>query len=190
VIHLQPLTPDTLSAFEELLGSPEFGGCFCAVWTSFGDGSDWARRCSDPARPNLQEVRRRVDAGEHVGFLVRQDGFVVGWTGAGPKSGFPAMRTRLASRLSPADEGAWSIGCIALAAHARGAGLSRAIVAAVIAYATASGAISIEANPTRPWDEPRSYRGAAAVYADLGFEEVASEQDGGSEILLMRRQLS
>ena len=44
----------------------------------------------------------------------------------------------------------------------------------------------MEAYPTRPWDEPRSFRGSEATYRALGFEVVGSEKDGASEILLMR----
>jgi hypothetical protein len=51
-VRLERLTIDRLGAFRDLLAGDEFGGCFCAVWTSFGD--DWTARCADPARPNLE----------------------------------------------------------------------------------------------------------------------------------------
>ena len=38
-LNLQSLTVEKLDLFKELLGSSEFGGCFCAVWTSHDD--DW-----------------------------------------------------------------------------------------------------------------------------------------------------
>jgi len=182
-----PLTPERLDAFVELLGDGAFGGCFCAVWTAFDD--DWAARCADPQRPNLAETRRRVLAGEHVGFLVYDDEALVGWTGSGPKSAFPLLESKLASRLSPISDDVWSIGCIAVAASERGSGLSTRIVDAVVESARDAAAHAVEAYPTATWDEPRSYRGAATTYREAGFEEAGREHDGDDDILLLRREL-
>jgi GNAT superfamily N-acetyltransferase len=162
MLHLERLTPNGIDIFAELLGGAEFGGCFCAVWTAHGP--DWVRRCGDPARPNLEVARRRVDAGEHVGFLA----------------------TKLGSRLSPADADIWSIGCIAVRQDRRGTALPQKIVAAVAELARNAGARALEAYPTRPWDEPRSYRGSHRMYEQLGFQERGAERDGATEILLMR----
>ena len=187
MVELEALTPGHLNAFEGLLGSEDFGGCFCAVWTAFGE--DWGARCGDPARPNLAVTRGRVGAGEHVGFLVRHGGDFVAWTGAGPKSCFPLVTSRLASRLTPASDDVWVIGCLAVAAAHRGKGLPEAIVGAVGRRALGAGARALEAYPTRPWDEPRSYRGSLALYARCGFVEAGAEADGEGEIVLMRRDL-
>lgn len=187
-ISLEALGQDALDEFAGLLGGAGFGGCFCAVWTAFGP--DWAARCQDPARPNLEETRRRVMRREHVGYLVRAEDELVAWTGAGPKTDFPGLATRLGSRRSEFVPQVWSIGCVAVRADLRGSGLSGRVVELVVAEARRNGARSVEAYPTRPWDEPRSYRGSRSTYERLGFVEVAGEPDGTSEILLMRRTLS
>lgn len=187
MLHLERLTPNGIDVFTELLGGAEFGGCFCAVWTAHGP--DWVQRCGDPARPNLEVTRRQVDAGEHVGFLVREGGDTVAWTGAGPKKGLPLLATKLGSRLSPADADIWSIGCIAVRQDRRGTALPQKIVAAVAELARNAGARALEAYPTRPWDEPRSYRGSHRMYEQLGFQERGAERDGATEILLMRLDL-
>ena len=186
-LRLQPLTPARLDAFRALLGGPDFGGCFCAVWTAFGP--DWGARCRDPDQPNYGETARRITAGEHVGYLVEEHGELVAWTGAGPKPGFPALADRLGARLTPLDPAVWSVGCLALSAAWRGQGNAAQVVAAVIQRARAEGATAVEAYPTLPWDEPRSYRGAHSTFARLGFEEVGREADGASAILLMRLEL-
>jgi len=188
VLRLVALSPETPAAFRELLGSSDFGGCFCAVWTAFG--ADWSARCADPARPNLTTTAERVHQGHHVGYLVYQDQELVAWTGAGPKPGFPLLATKIGSRLSPMAAEVWRLGCVAIAASARGRGLSEAVVEAVIAEARAAGALALEAYPTDPWDEPRSYRGAASTFARLGFEEVGRDPEGEGAILLLRRDLS
>ncbi len=91
--------------------------------------------------------------------------------------------------MTPATEEIWSIGCLALRADCRGAGLASRVVQAVVERARNAGASAIEAYPTRPWDEPRSYRGGHRLYARLGFLEVGSERDGESEVLLVRLDL-
>ena len=130
-----------------------------------------------------------MGAGEHVGFLVHEGSELVAWTGAGPKSGFPFLATKLASRLTPAEAGTWSLGCLAIRSERRGQGLSRRIVQAVIAEARRGGASVLEAYPTKPWDEARSYRGALGTFEGLGFSRAGSEPDGESELLLMRLEL-
>ncbi|MEZ4322291.1 MAG: GNAT family N-acetyltransferase [Myxococcota bacterium] len=199
-----PLTADRMEAFAGLLGHADFGGCFCAVWTHAGPG--WGTRCRDAARPNLAATRQDVASGRKPGFLVFEGPELVGWTGAGPRSEFPRLHERLGARLSDRTD-AWIVGCFALPAAARGRGLADAILDGVIARARAEGAGCIEAFPTRPWDEPRSYRGSEALFLRHGFEEIGAEADGDSrtvaasggpgpslrdrdsQILLMRREL-
>lgn len=187
MLRLVALTPERLAEFGELLGGSDFGGCFCAVWTAFGE--DWAARCADPQRPNLVTTSDRVHQGHHVGYLVYEGQALVAWTGAGPKQGFPLLETKLGSRLLPMAPEVWSLGCVAVAASARGRGLSERVVEAVIAEARAAGAAALEAYPTDPWDEPRSYRGAASTYARLGFEVVGRDPEGEGAILVVRRAL-
>ncbi|MBL4847963.1 MAG: GNAT family N-acetyltransferase [Planctomycetes bacterium] len=191
-LTLQALSEATLPLFGALLAERGFGGCFCAVWTAHG--SDWAQRCSNPAKPNLDETTRRVLAGEHVGFLVwegeESTRRLVAWTGAGPKTGFPLMARKLGSRLTPTSHEVWSIGCLAIASKHRGQGLSKRVVLALVDEATRHGASALEAYPTDPWDEPRSYRGAQSTFAEVGFQVVARDPDEDAEILVMRLELS
>src|SRR5688572_8346051 len=99
LLTLEPLTAARLPEFRALLGGDEFGGCFCAVWTSFG--SDWESRCGDSAQPNFAITARDVLAGRRAGYFVHDGPDVVAWTGAGPKTSFPLLATKLGSRLSP-----------------------------------------------------------------------------------------
>ena len=186
-ISLQPLTIDKIGLFKELLGSPDFGGCFCAVWTSHGE--DWVSRCRDKSQPNFEITRKDLESGRHVGFFVFDGPTLVGWTGSGPKSSFPFLKTKLGSRLSEFEPGIWSIGCLAIKEAYRGSGISKPIVEAVIAKARAAGAQTLEAYPVRPFDEARIFRGTHKLYQDLGFTELGSEKDGDFDILLMSYRL-
>jgi ribosomal protein S18 acetylase RimI-like enzyme len=187
-LFLKALQPADLETFRTLLGGPDFGGCFCAVWTAFDE--TWLDRCRDPAQPNFELTRRDVLAGRQAGFLIYGDEDLIGWTGSGPKTDFPILKQRLGSRLSTFQADVWAIGCIALKADYRGRGLATAVVEAVVEQARTAGATIIEAYPTDPWDEPRSYRGALELYRRLGFQIVAREPDGSSDIALLQRVLS
>ena len=186
-VTLIPLEPSLLPAFEDLLGGSDFGGCFCAVWTSMGP--DWGARCGAPARPNLARTKADLRAGREVGFLVMRGGVHVGWTGAGPRDQFPLLGSKRGSRLSDRDD-AWGIGCLAIPAAHRGQGLADAIVEAVAQRARSRGAGCVEAFPVRPFHEPRAYRGSERLFARHGFTVVGLEEDGEHAVLLMRRELS
>ena len=183
-VTLTPLTEANFDAFASLLGRPDFGGCFCAVWTSHDAG--WGARCADPERPNLEATRRDLAAGRRPGYLVHLDGELAAWTGSGPKKEFPLLRDRAGARLSDEwGDDAWCIGCLAIAETHRGRGAAARVVEAVLEEARRGGARTVEAYPTNPWDEPRSYRGAQSTYAKLGFQEAAGESVGEADILLM-----
>ncbi len=187
-LRLEPLTVERLPLFHEFLGDPGFGGCYCAVWTSMG--ADWSRRCADDARPNFDITASFVAAGRHAGFFAVEGNEVVAWTGSGPKTSFPLLATKLGSRLSAFRPEVWAVGCIAVPESHRGRGIAGRVVAAVVDMAARAGAHVVEGYPTRPFDEPRSYRGTVWLYERLGFHEAASERDGPVEILLMRRRVT
>jgi GNAT superfamily N-acetyltransferase len=183
-VILSSLTPDKLDDFRDLLGSREFGGCFCAVWTSYGE--DWASRCSDQSQPNFFITGKNVKEGRHAGYLVYQDKSLIGWTGSGPKTAFPYLKSKLGSRLSDYSSDIWSVGCLAVKESYRGNGVSDLIVRAVAKEASARGASFLEAYPTRRFHEPRIFRGSYTLYQRLGFLEAGAEKDEDHEIVLMR----
>ncbi len=186
-LKLVALSSSNLKEFRSLLGGPEFGGCFCAVWRSFDD--TWSARCADQTQPNFAITRAHVQAGQHVGYLVYEGDALVAWTGAGPKCELPMLATKLASRLSPSDASTWSIGCLAVRASERGRNLPERILQAVCETARAAGARCIEAYPVRPFHEPRRFRGTEGLYLRNAFREVGSERDGEHEVLLMKLNL-
>ena len=91
-VQLKPLSIDNSEAFRNLLGSKDFGGCFCAVWTSYGE--DWETRCKDKSQPNFHVTFENINSGKHVGYLVYAGESLVGWTGSGPKTAFPLLQTK------------------------------------------------------------------------------------------------
>lgn len=183
-LRLEALTAKKLDVFRDLLGSSEFGGCFCAVWTSYGD--DWVSRCKDKTQPNFFFTKKNVEDGHHVGYLIYRDGDLIGWTGSGPKTAFPFLKTKLGSRLSGFSDDIWSVGCLAVKEKFRGNGISDNIVLTVIQEAKENSASAVEAYPVRPFHEPRIFRGTHKLYERLGFTEGGAEKDGEHEVLLMK----
>ncbi len=186
-IQLKALTPNDKDAFRTLLGSTDFGGCYCAVWTSYGD--DWEKRCADSSQPNFFSTIQNLEKGRHIGYFVYSGNQLIGWTGSGPKTSFPLMKMKLGSRLSEFSEELWSIGCLAVSSKFRGKNISEKIVRAVIDEARSKGAKAVEAYPVRPYHEPRMYRGSYKLFERLGFTEVGNEKDGDFDILLLKYSL-
>ena len=186
-IRLQALKSAQLDDFKTLLGSSDFGGCFCAVWTAYAP--DWESRCSDKSAPNFFSTADRVKAGHHAGYMVYDDDKLAAWTGSGPKTCFPLLQSKLGSRASPFVAQTWSIGCVAVKTEFRGKGLADKIIDAVVDLAQENNASQIEAYPVRPFHEPRVYRGTEGLYRRHGFTEKSFETDGDFQILLMSREL-
>jgi GNAT superfamily N-acetyltransferase len=186
-IRLERLAVERLDLFKDLLGSSDFGGCFCAFWTSYGP--DWEARCSNAKQPNYAVTAADLKGGRHVGYFAYDGEKLIGWTGAGPKTSFPLLESKLGSRLSDFSPKTWSIGCIAIKSAFRGRGYPDKVVSAVIDLAVKSGAKAVEAYPVRPFHEPRVYRGTEGLYRRIGFEEISAEMDGDHSVLLMQKKV-
>jgi hypothetical protein len=186
-MKLKPLNLSNFKEFSNLLSGEEFGGCFCAVWRSYDD--TWSSRCNDKAKPNLEITKENVKQGHHTGFLVYEESELIGWTGSGPKTQFPILETKLASRLTPFSADIWCIGCIAIKESYRGKSKSNKIFQAVINLAKSQNAKFVESYPTDPWDEPRSYRGSLKQFTKLGFERFGDEQDENSRVVCLRLKI-
>ncbi|MFA5139308.1 MAG: GNAT family N-acetyltransferase [Elusimicrobiota bacterium] len=175
-LKLVKLDSRRMGDFERLHSGKEFGGCFCAVWSSYGE--DWEERCSKERRlENLEHTRSRVRRGTHVGFLAYRetDGAVVGWTGAGPKTSFPLLKEKPGSRAGAFDDSVWAIACLAIPFAYRSLGYARTMIELVVEQARAAGAKSIEAYPVDPSDDESAYRGTRKLYEALGFSVADSE---------------
>lgn len=189
-LHLVRLDARRLADFERLLGGKEFGGCFCAVWTSYGP--DWEARCKERAKENLAATSDHVRSGGHAGFLVENvdDGAFVGWVAAGPKTAFPFLKERPGSRLGSQDEAVWSVACLAVGFAHRGRGYSREMVRLAVEAARKAGARSIEAYPLVPQPEGAEYRGSKQLFEALGFAVADGEPHGDGHAMRMELKLS
>jgi GNAT superfamily N-acetyltransferase len=176
--------------FERLLGGKEFGGCFCAVWTSHDE--TWEDRCQNRKSENLELTRSRVRRREHVGYLVSRelDGAIVGWTGSGPKTGFTRLKAWPGTRMGPQDDSVWVVGCLAIGFAYRGLGYSQQIVELLEAEAKAAGAAALEAYPADPVDDADAWRGSRKLFESVGFKVEGEETVGGKKFLRMVKPLA
>ena len=189
-LRLSKLDRRRMQDFEHLLSGKEFGGCYCAVWNN--DGPDWAERCKSRPQENLEHTRALVSSGGHAGYLIIRDsdGAVVAWTGAGPKTGFPLLKQKPASRTGPWEDAVWAIACLAVARSFRGLGYTRQIIELVVEEARLAGAVAVEAYPSEPPNDDTAYRGERKLYETAGFLAAEQEADGAFQFLRMEKRLA
>lgn len=187
-LKLVRLDKRRMGDFERLHARKEFRGCYCAVWTAHGP--DWDERCLQRPTENLEHVRSRVVEGAHVGYLAirEEDGAVVGWAGAGPKSSFPLLAQRPASRQGES-EGTWSVVCLSVPFPCRGLGYAGRIVELLVEEARRAGVRRVEAYPVEPADERQAQRGSRKFYEALGFTVAGEESEGEVRHLRMEKAL-
>jgi GNAT superfamily N-acetyltransferase len=167
----RPLTPDTWPDLEELFGLPGGSvvrGCWCMYY----------RKSAQPAGPagpeNKQALSDLVRSGVVPGLIGYVDGRPAAWLSLGPREGYLKMRRSVI--LKPVDDKpVWSVICTFIAKPYRGRGVQHQMIAAAIAYATASGATTLEAYPVDKADrssDDSMFAGARSLYEQAGFREV------------------
>jgi len=169
IVPLMPERLDDLAMLFDQGGDPKW--CWC-TWFRVGASGAFSRPPAEN-RALLEELTRR---GPAPGLIAYRDGRAVGWVSLGPRDGF----ARLADSriLAPLDERpTWSIVCFVVGRRARGQGIARALLAAAIDHARASGATRLEAYPADTGDgripSASAYKGTLSMFERAGFVVVA-----------------
>ncbi|MEX0644510.1 MAG: GNAT family N-acetyltransferase, partial [Parvularculaceae bacterium] len=106
----------------------------------------------------------------------------IGWAQVSPRPDVPNWNgpRRLSAPLDTAeaeDRGVWAINCFVVRRAWRGNGVSKALLAAAIAFAKKNGARALDACPVDVKKEKRPpvsiYHGTAAMFERAGFVEIA-----------------
>ena len=170
-MHAGPIVvrPATIERFDDI--EPVINrSCWCQWWRLA------AGEFSRSSRSQLIAALREQCAMEPVPGVVAYLGDLsVGWCGFGPRG---SMRRLERSRTIPKiDElPVWSIVCFDVRPGYRRRGIATALLAGVIDYARAHGAIGLEAYPTDPGGTRRdatfSYTGFASMFEAAGFRRV------------------
>ena len=142
-VSFRPVTPDRLddlARFSESHG--KFRYCSCMRWRL---ASTEYRRATKPERvAALESLARR---GVPIGVLAYVDGAPVGWCSIAPRETYVALGRYKA--LAPIDAApVWSVVCFFVDRRVRRAGLTRGLLGAAVAYATALGAKIVEGYPS------------------------------------------
>lgn len=168
--------PATWDSFSAVMGEKGgCGGCWCMLWrhskkemdANMGDG-------------NRRAMKRLFDAGQVPGLVAHRGDEAVGWIQVDRRDAFPRLK---ASRvLRPVDEKAvWCVSCFLVDKRFRRQGLSRRLLEAACAFASARGARILEGYPidTAKDNYPPVYAftGFAGAYRDAGFTEVARRSE-------------
>jgi len=177
-LRLVPATPDRWADLEALFGARgACAGCWCMWWRI--PRRDWkaGQAPGDGVKGagNRRAFRRLVEGGAVPGLLAYDGGAPVGWVAVEPRDAYPRLdASPTLARVD--DRPVWSVTCFFVAASHRGRGVARALAAAALRHVRARGGRLVEAYPVDRGARSADafvYTGPAAVFAGLGFREVA-----------------
>jgi len=171
IVEVHPLTPRRWPDFEKLFGkNGACAGCWCMWWRL--PAAQWR---AQKGEGNRDAMRKLVKDGARPGLLAYVAGEAVGWCAVSPRqhcARFAASRV-----LKPVDEQpVWSVTCFFVARAFRRRGVTRQLLEAAAAFASAQGADILEGYPIEPQhDQPDVfvYTGLASTFRKTGFKEIA-----------------
>jgi GNAT superfamily N-acetyltransferase len=129
---------------------------------------------------NKQAFKAIVKSGKVPGILAYHDGRAVGWCSIAPRQDYPVLER--SPTLKRVDERpVWSIACFFVSKPYRRRGLTEALIAAAIQYASGQGAEIVEAYPLRteitkllPYER---YMGVRSTFERMGFRQVEQRSE-------------
>lgn len=170
-----PLTPERWPDLTALFGkNGAADGCWCMWWRRPRGGKLWEEK---RGRPNRDAMRRLVRAERALGMLAYDGDTPVGWCGYGPRADFPRIETVKAFRRDDT-AGVWCINCFYIARGARGQGVARGLLDAVLGDLRRRRVRTVEAYPVTTTEDGRrvqpgfAFTGPLHIFAERGFREV------------------
>jgi GNAT superfamily N-acetyltransferase len=186
-LDLHPLSaerlPDLLHFFEQraFVDHPAWRSCYCHFPHADHAVIVWKQRS---AEENRAATCANVEAGRMHGWLAYEQGEVVGWCNAGPRTAVAGLFDEpepLADRIG-------AIACFVVAPDARGRGIATALLDAACVRLTAQGYEWAEAYPRDgETDAGANHHGPLAMYERAGFGIVKRENEGS---LTVRKRLT
>lgn len=125
---------------------------------------------------NKSAMHHLVTQGKSIGIMGIENGRALVWCAVAPRIEYPRL-TKSRSLYLPETGAIWSITCIYIEKHRRGAGLSTKIISEALHYAIQNGAEIIEAYPYdvkgENWPAPFVWTGLVSSYLKTGFKEIS-----------------
>lgn len=177
-VTVLPATAARLDDVVAVLGCNEKAPCCCQYWRM--SSGEFGRASLQDRRAALRAQTKRRPPPGMVAYL---KGEPVGWCGFGVRQ---RMERLLRSRTIPAvdDRPVWAVFCFTVRVGYRRAGVARALLDGLIAYAREQGAPALEAYPVDTGGErihgTAAYVGTTRMFEAAGFRRVL-ETDARSD---------
>jgi len=185
------LTAENWADLEYLFGLPGGSivrGCWCMFYRRTGRPPEAAISPAAVRAANKQAMCDLIGSGVVPGLIGYLDGVAAGWISFGPREEY--LKLRRSPVMKPVDDTpVWSVVCSYVAKPHRGQGLQRRLLAAAIEYASANGAMVMEAYPVDKAERSQSdfmFFGSRSLYERAGFREVVRRSPTR---VVMRREL-
>jgi GNAT superfamily N-acetyltransferase len=177
-LEMHPLSPSRVDDFMSFFDSdaftdnPKWSSCYCQCFYEDHSKLRWSERT---ATQNRDCALRRIAREEMRGILAYEDGKVVGWCNAAPRSLLHALDNEPVS--DSAQTG--TILCFLVAPEARGRGVATALLHRACETLRLQGLTYIEANP-RPsaTGSAENHFGPLSMYLAAGFSIRRTDADG------------
>ena len=174
-IVIRELTPTALDDFlaffdhEAFTDNPDWADCYCMFYQFTGTGKEWAE---SKAAQNRHQVSSLTSNGKMRGFLAYENGKMVAWCNAAPRSNYPALTRVLKLPANDSDQ-VGSIVCFVVApTHRRKRIASRLLEAACKSFAH-TGLEFAEAYPRRDSSSSAdNFPGPLSMYLKAGFSPI------------------
>jgi hypothetical protein len=164
------LTPDTWEDFAALVDANNgvWGGCWCIGFHIEGITKD------STVAGNRAAKLAHVNDGTVHQMLVYGEGRCVGWCQFGPPAEVASIKNHKTYEQGLVELPDWRIGCIFTGSKARGKGVARAAVAAVLAAISDAGGGVVEAYPEQvdgrdPQRGAYLHTGPETLFEEFGF---------------------
>jgi GNAT superfamily N-acetyltransferase len=161
-LAVRPVTADTWQAMAALFsarGAPHY--CWCTPYRF----SSAQHMDGDEKREGMRAL---VTAGTPVGVLAFAGDEPVGWCSIAPRESYVRLaRSRTMPRVTELPT--WTVLCFFVPRARRGTGVTSALLAGAVRYASAQGAVEIEGYPYDTAGISSTHRGRSEVFAGAGF---------------------
>jgi ribosomal protein S18 acetylase RimI-like enzyme len=177
-IEMHPLSPSRVDDFISFFDSdaftdnPHWSSCYCQCFYEDHSKLRWDERT---ATQNRDCALRRIAGREMRGILAYEDGKVVGWCNAAPRS----LLHALDNEPAPDSDQTGTILCFLVAPEARGRGIANALLHRACETFREQGLTYVEANP-RPSaaGSAENHYGPLSMYLAAGFSVRRTDADG------------
>lgn len=133
-----------------------------------------------------KKARQLIAEGVMEGYLVYDDGNVVGWCNAGDKTGYrPIMKNRDYETMNVGKGEIKSVYCFEIAPGYRGKGIAHLLLDRIVEDAREEGYSYVEGYPFTDRQFEYQYHGPIPLYEKHGFQMIAEKE----EFCIMQRKL-